>query len=100
MRRLSYLLLVAAFFLTGCHFKMHDEVKGSGRRAIEKRDISPFTSISLEGAYNVSVVCQQSLSFEVEADDNILPLLQVEVSNNVLRIKSTKNYSTLLFDSK
>ncbi len=92
MRRFSLLLLVAAVSLTGCHFR-HDQVKGSGRRAIEKRDISPFTSLSLEGAYNVSVVCQQNLSFEIEADDNILPLLQVEVSNNVLRIKSIKNYS-------
>ena len=94
MRKLIPVSVAALLLLTGCHFRMHDSVKGSGKRAIEKRSVSPFTSISLEGAYSVEVACQQNLSFEIEADDNILPLLEVEVANNVLRIKSTKNYST------
>ena len=94
MRKLALLSVAAVVLLTGCHFRMHDRVKGSGKRAIEKREVPSFTSISLDGAYNVYVACQQSLSLEIEADENILPLLRAEVSNNVLRIKSTQNYSS------
>ena len=94
MRKLTLLSIVAVVLLTGCHFRMGDRVKGSGKRVVEKIDVPSFTSISLEGAYNVDIVCQQNLSLEIEADDNILPLMHAEVSNNVLRIKSSQNYST------
>jgi hypothetical protein len=87
------ILIAAAFALvaTGCHHM--DSVRGSGKRQVQKREVSPFTSISTEGAFNIDVVCQKAQSLEIEGDDNILPLVSTEVSNNVLYLKTLKNYS-------
>jgi len=91
MRKFALLLLLFALPIAACK---HEGVKGSGKREVLKRQIEPFTSISTEGSFNVEVVCQKDPSLEIEADDNILPLIVVEVSNGVLRLKNTKIYST------
>jgi hypothetical protein len=89
------LLLVALMSLAqGCH-KIHDEVPGSGKIRKESRTIGNFASISSEGAFEIEVVCQKPASLEIEGDDNILPLVSTEVSNNVLYIKNTRGYSVL-----
>jgi len=51
-------------------------------------------SIETSGAFEVEVTCQKTPGFEIEADDNILPLVQTEVSGGVLRITTTKSYSS------
>jgi hypothetical protein len=87
-------LLIAMLLLVGgCHYRIHDEVAGSGNRQKQKRDVPSFTSISTEGAFDIDVVCQKPLSLEIEGDDNILPLVSTEVSNNVLHIKSVRGFS-------
>jgi hypothetical protein len=94
MRKFLLISILASLVLvSGCHFKRHDQVKGSGNRQTQKREVAAFTTISTEGAFNVEVVCQKELSVEVEGDDNILPLVIAEVSNDTLRLKSLKSYS-------
>lgn len=91
------LLLSALVLLTvsvsGCRFGMHSGTKGSGKRQTQKREIPNFTSISTNGAFDIQVVAQKEPSLEIEGDDNILPLVETEVSNNVLHIRSKENYS-------
>jgi hypothetical protein len=67
-------------------------VRGSGVRKTEKRDLPAFTSIETSGAFEVRVDCQKPVSFEVETDDNLLPLVQTEVRDGVLRVTTTKSY--------
>ena len=93
MKKLAILFIFIAVPLAGCHHGMHSGVKGSGKREVQKRDVTAFTSISTEGAFNVDVVCQKAQSLEIEGDDNILPLISTEVSNGVLRLKNAKTYS-------
>jgi len=90
----SVLLFVLMLLASGCHYRIHDEVAGSGVRQAQKRDLPAFTSISTEGAFDVDVVCQKPQSVEVEGDDNILPLITTEVSDNVLHIRNLRGYST------
>jgi hypothetical protein len=92
MKPLLIFVVLIALAGFGCHVRMN-QVKGSGRRGVQKRDIQPFTSISTQGAYNINVVCQKDQTLEIEGDDNILPLISTNVSNNVLYIKSSQNYS-------
>lgn len=40
----------------------------------------------------MEVNCQKPVSFEIEADDNIVPLIQTEVRNGVLHVSTTKSY--------
>lgn len=73
---------------------IHHGVPGSGKLQKEKRSLGSFNSISTEGAFVIEVICQKPQDLEVEADDNILPLVSTEVSNNVLHIRNLRNYST------
>jgi hypothetical protein len=92
MKRIAIVLLPASllFLLGGCHIGVH----GSGVRKTEKRDLPSFTAIETTGAFEVQVTCRKPASFEIEGDDNLLPLIQTEVRNGVLRVNSTQRYST------
>ena len=68
-------------------------VQGSGVRKTEKRDLGAFKSIETSGAFEIQVTCQQPASFEIEGDDNLLPLVKTEVRNGVLRIYSDSPYT-------
>ena len=78
------LLAQAACMMVGVH--------GSGVRKTEKRDLGPFTAIETSGAFEVNVTCQKPASFEIEADDNILPLVESEVRGGVLHLTTRKTY--------
>ncbi|HET6669767.1 MAG TPA: head GIN domain-containing protein [Pyrinomonadaceae bacterium] len=92
MKKLLVIFLLVAPFAAACMLH-HDQVIGSGQRQREKREVANFSSIRTEGAYQIEVVCQQALSLEVEADDNIMPLIKTDVSNGVLQIKSLRGFS-------
>lgn len=91
MKRCVLLILLIALG-AGCH-AIHHQVAGSGNRQTEKRNLGSFSSISTEGAFDIEVVCQKPQDVEIKGDDNILPLVSTEVSNNVLHIKSLRGYS-------
>jgi hypothetical protein len=65
-------------------------VHGSGNVASEKRDLSGFKSIETGGVFQLEVTAQKDFSVEVEADDNLLPLIRTEVRDGVLRIETEK----------
>lgn len=92
MRNLLLVLLLTVL-AAGCHRSLHSGITGSGKREMQKREVAPFTSIKTEGAFTIEVTCQKDLRLEVEGDDNILDYVSSDVSNNVLRLRSTKDYS-------
>jgi len=85
----SLAALVAAF--SACHIGRG--VKGSGTLKTEKRNLPAFKGIETTGAYEVEVMCQKPASFEIEADDNILPLIRTDVRDGVLYVTSEKSYN-------
>ena len=93
MRKFAWLFLLVPFVLSACHNGMISEIRGSGKRVVEKRQIPAFTSIQTDGAFTIEVTCQKEPSLEVEGDDNILALVTAEVKNNVLHLKTSKGYS-------
>ena len=84
--------VLAAAAFSGCHFG--PGVKGSGNRKTEKRDLAAFKAVDTTGAYGVDVTCQKPASFEIEADDNILPLIKTEVRDGVLYVSNQQNYNS------
>ena len=82
-------LLLFAF--SGCRH-LGKGIQGSGVRKIEKRDLAAFTSIQTTGAYEVVVTCQQDASFEIEGDDNILPIIRTSVVGGVLHLSNDRGY--------
>ena len=92
MKKFALLLFLIALG-AACH-GIHHGVLGSGKLLKEKRSVDSFNSISTEGAFDIEVVCQKPQEVEISGDDNILPLVSTEVSNNVLHVRSLRNYST------
>jgi Putative auto-transporter adhesin, head GIN domain len=93
MKKLIALLLFVTPLAASCAFH-HNQVVGSGQRVRQKREIPAFTSIRSEGAYQIEVVSQQALSLEVEADDNLMPIIRTEVNSGILRITTTTGFSS------
>ena len=82
--------LIFALSLSAC---IHG-VRGSGVRKTEQRDLPVFNAIETSGAFDVKVTCQKPASVEIEADDNIVPLVQTDVRGGVLYVSTTKSYSS------
>lgn len=61
---------------------------GSGDISSQKRDLTDFNAIDVGGAFQVEIVAQQDFSVEVEADDNLLPMIRTEVDGGVLKIET------------
>ena len=94
MRKLAWLILLVPLVLSACHGGgMMSEIRGSGNRQSQKREVTPFTAIETAGAFTIEVTCQKDLSLEVEGDDNVLPFVTAEIRNNVLHLSNSKGYS-------
>src|SRR6185369_15796607 len=93
MRKATLLVMLAALVavFSACH--IGKGVKGSGNRKTEKLDLPAFKAIETTGAYEMEMMCQKPASFEIEADDNILPLIKTEVRDGVLYVTSEKSYN-------
>jgi hypothetical protein len=62
------------------------QVTGSGNIITEKKDVSAFTGISAGSAFEVEVHIGSPASVSIEADDNLMKLVSVRVSDNELKI--------------
>ena len=87
------LLLTLISFAAGCSHGLLNQVHGSGNRQRDKRQVASFTAIHTDGAFDIEVVAQKESGLQIEADDNILPLIGTDVTGNVLYIGSRKGYS-------
>ncbi len=50
MKKLLILSVLTLFLTAACHHGMRAEVKGSGNRQTQKREVAQFTSITTDGA--------------------------------------------------
>jgi hypothetical protein len=92
MRRATLLVLCAFFLVAFSGCKVNKGIAGSGNRQTETRELKPFKAIDTNGAYEVDVTCQKPARFEIEADDNILPLIKTEVRDGILFVTSDESY--------
>ena len=93
MRTVTLLLMIAlAGLATACH-ELAGQVRGSGNRIVQKREIGEFKTLTTEGAFDIRLVSQKAPSLEIEGDDNILAVIRTDVTNGVLHIKPLRNYS-------
>jgi hypothetical protein len=67
--------------------------RGSGTMATEARDVSGFSVIDLSGSATVLVSVTGTESLTVDAEDNILPLLTIEVTDGTLVLGAKQRIS-------
>jgi hypothetical protein len=95
MRRLFTLLLVT-FILSSCGYVGHSGkgVSGSGSRQTETRNLDSFDAVEISGAYTVKIASGGKHNLQIEADDNLLPLIKTEVLDGRLVISSKEGFNT------
>jgi len=69
-------------------------VKGSGKSATVDRAIGAFNGIHLDISADITVTAGKTQQCKITADDNILPLILTECSENTLRISAKDSYSS------
>jgi hypothetical protein len=74
--------LVGLWILSGCSV-----ITGSGVLKTEQREVSGFTQVEADGPMDVTFKPGDVEGVTIEADDNILPVLETYVSNGVLHLK-------------
>ncbi|WP_229219773.1 head GIN domain-containing protein [Rugamonas fusca] len=67
-----------------------DRVQGSGNVTRQTRQVEHFTALSLSMGGNVEVRLGATEGVTIEADDNLLPLIETSVENGTLRIRPAK----------
>lgn len=93
-------VVVTSFFSFGriskpfFSFSVNKKTIGSGKVVTESRDISDFSGVDVSGVFQVEITAQKDFGVEVEADDNLIPLIKTEVRGGVLHIKSERRLST------
>lgn len=92
-------VVVSSFFSFGrlservFNFSFSSGTAGSGNLATETRDVSGFTGVDAGGVFQVEIAAQEEFGIEIEADDNLLPLIKTEVRSGVLHIESEEKIS-------
>lgn len=84
------ILILGTLLLSGCMFipDRPATVVGSGNVTSETREATGITSISLDGSENVNVKFGQTESVVITGEDNIIFLIETNVQNHQLVIKT------------
>ena len=99
MRKLTVLALIATVvMLSACCARLNGIgptpsriIKGSGSVVTEDRPVRGFTGIALSGTGRVIIELGARESLRIEAEDNLMPYLEAEVRDGILRIGSRDN---------
>ena len=89
----SAFFLLSVVLLFSCHMSMNKTLEGNAHIKKETRDVSGFTGISVAGPFKVTVQQGDNYIVSLEADENLLPYIEIEHDGNTLRIKERKGYN-------
>lgn len=72
------------------NFSFNEKVRGSGNVATESRDLNDFKGVDVSSVFQVEIIAGEDFAVEIEADDNLLPLIKTEVRSGVLHIETVE----------
>jgi len=67
-------------------------VQGSGNIITQEREVSEFSKVHLKGSGKVFLTPGKKQSLEIKTDDNIMPLIETDVSGKKLTISHGKHH--------
>lgn len=82
---LILMLAIFSFILSGCH--RGDDVTGSGRVTTEERTVGHFSEVEVLGPFEIHLKQGPDQPVTIEAEDNIIPIIETYVRGEVLRIE-------------
>lgn len=99
-------ILAASLLLSGCMINIRPQgihfgdglsvnaINGSGKSAVETRDVKDFSAVSFSGIGELTITQGEKEALEVEAEDNLLPVITTEVRDGTLEI-GIKDYTNI-----
>ena len=68
-----------------------EKIKGNGNQKTETRTTPEYDEIKLQGYFDVDLVAGKEGSITVQAEENLMPYIKLEVEGNSLKIYQEKN---------
>ncbi|MBE0392339.1 head GIN domain-containing protein [Flavobacterium sp. PL002] len=92
---LNSMLLSGLLFTTMANAQWFSKntIKGNGKIVTEKRSTANYDQIRVGGFFDVELVSGKEGAITIVGEENILPLVRIEVENGVLLIYTEKNKS-------
>lgn len=86
------LILISGISLSSCNF-LGKRVRGDGNVVTEDRRVGSFHSIEAGGKFDVVVSQGTAHTVKVEADQNLLELIEVFERNGTIQVKERRGYN-------
>lgn len=95
-RVVPFFCLILLFVAYSCNSKA---VKGDGQVVSQEIPVDIYNEIHVEGAMDIHYVAKpdEAAYLKVEADDNIIPLLEIQVKKNKLTVKAKESINPSRF---
>jgi len=91
--QLPAILTFIAFMTTSCIIVVNGKsAQGSGNIITEEREVSEFNKIHLKGSGKVFLTPGEKQTLVIKTDDNIMPLIETDVSGKKLTISHGKHH--------
>jgi hypothetical protein len=87
-------LVLSALAALACQLNVNvpwQSVRGSGNVTTEERQVGDFTRVDLSGMGDLEIEFGDQTALLIEAEDNIIPLIETEVRGDTLRIGFKNN---------
>lgn len=84
---------IGAGFLIAATPAAEAATSGSGRMATEKRAVSDFDAVAQDGSIDLLVRQTGKEAVEINAEDNLLPLIETVVENRTLKVRFKRGES-------
>ncbi|MCG1036862.1 head GIN domain-containing protein [Polaribacter sargassicola] len=88
---LTSLILMLTFTVKSQNWFGSKKIKGNGNTKVVTRSISNYNDISVGGSFDVILVKGNEGEITIEAEENIIPYIETEVSGNNLKVKFKEN---------
>lgn len=88
--KLSVFVILFATSFANAQSWNGEKIKGNGNQKTEKRTTADYDQIKLQGYYDVDLVAGKEGEITIQAEENLLTYIKVEVEDNVLKIYQEK----------
>ncbi len=88
--KLSVFVILLATSFANAQSWMGEKIKGNGKQKTENRSTPEYDEIKLLGYFDVDLIAGKEGEITVQAEENLLPYIKVEVEANVLKIYQEK----------
>ena len=90
MKKITIILLGAIVLLNACMWNGH-RVRGNGKVRTESKQFGDVTGVELHASFDVYISEGSPAGVRIEAEENIIPHIEMHVLNGVLNIEEEDN---------